>query len=778
MIGSERHDNRLRHLGRLLAVAALTLIAVFGRPFPHSYAASANVAPLANGDVVGFAWMGVGITNPNASEGGGGWLNFNCKATYCVDRNHNGVFDASELWGVTMDLNHSGTEGTFQGNAWSSNYGWLTFRQSQVSRCWTANPGVTDNTVARAQIENGGTSVNVVGWARFIAGDDEPDDGWDGCVAFSGANHSVSLDMGTGSLSGWAWGGPVVGWISFTNPECPTCNTSVVLDEMPTMTFYADLYTVAAGGGTTLHWTSTTTPGGNYVDTCPAYSNTSNYLHWRSTGIQSTAGVGPISFSDGNLPNGSHPVNGIMQTTTYEIHCKDRFGADLPAQFLTITVPVSGCTDPTSPNYDPLATVDDGSCNGGVVPTIVLNVITAGVPNDTLPQGSMNTVDYQTSPRWTFTNRDQIAPNSCQQSFADEYGVTQNVTGWTGATLANPPYPGNNPFDTSGNSSLTTVNIATYANDAPVDSLLTFTITCDTLSGGTVSASDTVRIVNARILPSLSLLPEQPTLIIGSGNYSEDLKWISSLAANLHACEPTSFTRDGVSESLAGWTNVSSIPDPETSLTAFNPPYTAHQAGFTMKANAVTTDTTFIFGMRCQDSTNGNAWVPASATIQMITTPIFTEPPQYGFWISNPDADGNLTTEQIPATGYDVPADQFTLKWQALNLNSCKAASEQFNASGAIIGEHPEWAYPQPVQDDGDPTDSAQVSKSFPILAPLETYNTIFYLVGCIPDDPAFIADPLNPELPPLHVCMSITGQNFSQCPTNGQGRVPSYIEI
>lgn len=773
------------HLGALAITAVFAVAFFLHTDYMHRVQAeTALITPLEIGDASGFAWMGTGIANPAVSQGGGGWLNFNCKASYCIDRNHNNVLDPTEDWGVTLDLNHAGTDGVFLGQAWSSNYGWLSFRPGDVSGCWSDNPGITSNAVARAAIESGTGIIDVTGWGKFVAGDDS-DDGWDGCVAFSGANHSVTLDMQTGKLAGWAWGGPVVGWVSFSNPECHECNTSVMLGNAPSLSFWADDYLVPSGGGTTLHWQGTTSTTGNYVNVCPEYSNTSNYGHWKKpyTLLQS-ANVSSISFSDGNLPVGQHAISNITADTTYEIHCQDRFGVDLPPQYVTIEIEVPGCMDPAFPNYNPNANVNDGSCGNAAVPTITLNVITNGSPNNTLPEGSTNPVDYQVSPRWVFTNRNQFAPAYCTQSFKDENSVTQNLNAWTGAQLSIPPNVGNNPFDTTGNSWVTTTNIAMYASDAPAGSFLTFRIECTDLTGTVRFAEDTVEIVPAISdpVPTLALFAENPTIIIDSGNYDEKLWWTSNNPSALNPCSG-SFQRISPNPdptvSLAGWTppSTSSVPSPNMSQ---NPGYTNHQTAFNTLAAGVTIENTvYRFTITCDDTLHPGEEVSASTNVQFVNDTVIGEPPLLSFWLMNPDADGDLQKEQIPATGYDVPGDQFTLEWQALNVHGCKAASEQFNGSNpAVVGEHSQWAWPDPVQDDGNPMNSSEISKSFPIVAPLETKNTIFYLLDCIPDDPAYILDPANPELPALHVCMSITGQTFPQCSTTGQGQVPSYIEI
>ena len=174
------------------------------------------------GQVRGYGWMGTEINNPNQIEGGGGWLKFNCAPEDCVTQ-----------WGVEMNLdeNNDETYGNITGQAWSSNYGWLSFDYDLVQSCWEANPTETVNSVASAVIDASSTKNPIVGWGKFIAGDDNTTDNWDGCVSFSGVEYGVFMDTETGELTGWAWGGPIVGWISFQNPECPFCSTEVVISD-------------------------------------------------------------------------------------------------------------------------------------------------------------------------------------------------------------------------------------------------------------------------------------------------------------------------------------------------------------------------------------------------------------------------------------------------------------------------------------------------------------------------------------------------------------------
>jgi hypothetical protein len=143
------------------------------------------------------------------------------------------------------------TTGTLAGYAWSSNIGWISFNPAKNSDC-------------PLQAEDGGdctprvnlTTGKVQGWARALAGCQNDvwsgsaciasssgnangivavtpgtyqNSGWDGWIHLSGVNHTspnssgnggVTFNTTTGSFTGYAWGGDVVGWLTF-DPHVP-----------------------------------------------------------------------------------------------------------------------------------------------------------------------------------------------------------------------------------------------------------------------------------------------------------------------------------------------------------------------------------------------------------------------------------------------------------------------------------------------------------------------------------------------------------------------------
>jgi hypothetical protein len=170
-----------------------------------------------------------------------GWISFNCSnADEC------GTSD----YKVILDDNKNLT-----GYAWSSNAGWLQFGNL------SGFPSGNGTSATNARI----VGNEIVGWAKFLAGTQE-DDGWDGWVSFDGSGYGVEVlttESEDASVTGYAWGDDVVGWIDFNlntdgveiidfNQELdlycdvsPVSGSSVNPPEITVFTFEAQ-----AGGGT------------------------------------------------------------------------------------------------------------------------------------------------------------------------------------------------------------------------------------------------------------------------------------------------------------------------------------------------------------------------------------------------------------------------------------------------------------------------------------------------------------------------------------------------
>lgn len=130
-------------------------------------------------------------------------------------------------YGLTID-----TGGTVSGYAWSDNIGWISANQSELTGC-PSNP-------CRAKFN--GSSLT--GWMKALAGGTSYSGGWDGWISLSGSNYGVSESNGT--ISGYAWGSDVVGWLDFS--AATPFGPSATLSAAPT--------TITRGQYTDVTWTS------------------------------------------------------------------------------------------------------------------------------------------------------------------------------------------------------------------------------------------------------------------------------------------------------------------------------------------------------------------------------------------------------------------------------------------------------------------------------------------------------------------------------------------
>lgn len=113
-------------------------------------------------------------------------------------------------------------EGALAGHAWSESLGWISFDRAEV----TANgiesfPDGYDPYIGKnytAKIEQDGAGLVIKGWGRAIAGIGEP---WEGWIKFYDNINIIpdyKIDVASGALSGYAWGGAAIGWLSFSGP--------------------------------------------------------------------------------------------------------------------------------------------------------------------------------------------------------------------------------------------------------------------------------------------------------------------------------------------------------------------------------------------------------------------------------------------------------------------------------------------------------------------------------------------------------------------------------
>ncbi len=157
-------------------------------------------------NILGWAWSeNIGWISFNNSSGGGG-VNY----------------------GVNV-----GTNGDLSGHAWSENIGWISFNQADTGAPPSDDPcGAACIANASPSGQIGKSDVYLSGWARALSHNAS----WDGWIRFDHSQaNPVKIDD-KAVFKGWAWGGDVVGWLSFNcanYPEgvgsCATSNYKVLI---------------------------------------------------------------------------------------------------------------------------------------------------------------------------------------------------------------------------------------------------------------------------------------------------------------------------------------------------------------------------------------------------------------------------------------------------------------------------------------------------------------------------------------------------------------------
>ena len=320
----------LRHT--LLSITLAVILSVLGGWFifgggtTEIQKVSAGFDPYDN--VSGWAW------SSNI-----GWISFNNKD---CDTNNNGYVDVacgsvndtsvpSKNYTVRVDETYrfaSGGTGAFSGWAWSSNIGWISFNGSDT--------GTTTSPLA--YIEWGGANAGrVTGWARALSGCQAvpgvpvsscssnnagaASGGWDGWIKLNPTNdlsYDVRLNNTTNKLTGYAWGGDVVGWVDFNPQNCSSCGVK-----------FTPGGSVAATGCGTANGVPTTTPtvyfcssGG--ASSGPTLSATTPYVwNWKcDAGVISCSAPRPQcsdgidNDGDGTLDSGgANPDSGCTNGT-------------------------------------------------------------------------------------------------------------------------------------------------------------------------------------------------------------------------------------------------------------------------------------------------------------------------------------------------------------------------------------------------------------------------------------------------------------------------------
>lgn len=206
----------------LLAFASLLFATTLAFPSPASAGIEHNL--------VGYAW------SSNI-----GWVSFNCTNTStCGDANY----------GVNQNA-----DGTLTGYAWSPNIGWIRF--GGLSGFPNGNGTFAVNATV--------SGSDLRGWAKAISADGN---GWDGWISLSGTSPSYGVTVSGPDFLGYAWGGPVVGWLSFDIAGSSGVRRAndVALDVRSGGVSIVGNSSVPYGTLPTFVWTMTNLPGGTTCD--------------------------------------------------------------------------------------------------------------------------------------------------------------------------------------------------------------------------------------------------------------------------------------------------------------------------------------------------------------------------------------------------------------------------------------------------------------------------------------------------------------------------------
>jgi len=203
-----------------------------------------------SGNVYGYAW------SSNV-----GWVKMNS----CPDVNpFNGLPDVSGCdtaqYGVKVNNANNNNlpptipagGGTLSGHAWNEKIGWVRFGGWSGFPSAIEAPGTVASNAELVSVTSLGGLFQ--GWARALKGGITP--GFDGWLSLSGANYysgpiagtaGITYHVPTARLMGWAWGGNVLGWVSFSGDNSSAQGSYQVTYGAPSNIFDYTLKRVPSG---------------------------------------------------------------------------------------------------------------------------------------------------------------------------------------------------------------------------------------------------------------------------------------------------------------------------------------------------------------------------------------------------------------------------------------------------------------------------------------------------------------------------------------------------
>lgn len=151
-----------------------------------------------------------------------GWVSFSCHSSEGTEG------ACANPWGTHMVMPSEASDvgirdNSIIGHAWSDTLGWISFQKSE-----TGEPPLTGNAAFDAKFEGqnyiarfDADQNTIIGWARVLSactsvpcGVNLVDPAWNGWIQFLDATYGVKISS-TGQISGYAWGGDVIGWLTF-----------------------------------------------------------------------------------------------------------------------------------------------------------------------------------------------------------------------------------------------------------------------------------------------------------------------------------------------------------------------------------------------------------------------------------------------------------------------------------------------------------------------------------------------------------------------------------
>ncbi|MFN0219236.1 MAG: hypothetical protein ACKVP4_10515 [Hyphomicrobium sp.] len=231
-----------------------------------------------------------------------GWISLHCSDLGTCATNNYGLSLAAD--------------GGISGYAWSEHVGWVSANADDLAGCPAAPcaAGLSDDALH--------------GWLRAVAGDTEQSGGWNGFIRLSGPGYGVTRANAT--MSGFAWGSLVVGWVDFAlsineNNQCsPTfsCDGNAVRNSCTGEAIPCPTGYVCSAGACIANAAPVATAEITVAPSLVRRGLTTT-VAWRSAGMASCSVTedNPSIENAWSRLSGEETSSGISQRTTYTLSC-------------------------------------------------------------------------------------------------------------------------------------------------------------------------------------------------------------------------------------------------------------------------------------------------------------------------------------------------------------------------------------------------------------------------------------------------------------------------